>query len=346
MTADERWLRETLDDAVSDVEPRRSLDDITHSVRARPRRMAPWAAAGAGLLVAATIGGIALAGGLWSEEPDASPAGPATSSAPEPSPSSEETEQSEDAAGEPGVGSLPVYYVGDTPTGPRLYREFRAPASDGDALGEAVDMAVSVDPLDPDYRVPWPEGTTASARASDPGVVVVELDSDADLALRPEGMRADEARLAIQQLVHTAQAAAQARVKVGFIDDGQPMQRLLGEDIGLLTSEDDPMAVQAPVWIIDPHEGKRTDGRLQVEGRGAFFEANVSWQVLDAGTGRVVRDGFTMAQECCTLSPFSFTLPQLPGGEYVLRVYDADMSGGEGPGEQEDTKSFTVVAAG
>lgn len=347
---DERWLRDTLDDAVRDVEPRRGLDDIAASVRSRPRRVAPWVATGAGLLVAATVGGIALAGGLWSDEPQASPAGPATTSAPEPSPSSE---ASEDAAGEPGVGSLPVYYVGDTPAGPRLYREFRAPASDGDALAVAVDMAVSVDPLDPDYRVPWPEGTTASARASDPGVVVVELDSEADLALRPAGMSADEARLAIQQLVHTAQAAAQERVKVGFIGDGQPMQRLLGADIGLLTSEDDPMAVQAPVWIIDPHEGKRTDGRLRVEGRGAFFEANVSWQVLDPETGRVVSGGgrsdvtgYATAQECCTLSPFSFTLPQLPPGDYVLRVYDADMSGGEGPGEQEDTKSFTVDADG
>lgn len=339
---DDRWLRETLDDAVRGVEPRRGLDDVAASVRSRPRRVAPWAATGAGLLVAATVGGIALAGGLWSDEPKASPAGPATTSAPDPSPS---TEEPDDGAVDPGVASsLPVYYVGDTPVGPRLYREFRAPEGEGEALSVAVDMAVSVDPMDPDYRVPWPEDTSATAgRLLEPeGVVQVELDSPTDLTARPDGMSADEARMAIQQLVHTAQAVEQEPVRVVIARNGQPLGTVLGEPVPGPLSAGDPMSVQAPVWIIDPAEGTRTDGRLRVEGRGAFFEANVSWQVLDAGTDRVLREGFATAQECCTLSPFSFTLPQLPPGEYVLRVYDADMSGGEGPGEQEDTKSFTI----
>ena len=55
----------------------------------------------------------------------------------------------------------------------------------------------------------------------------------------------------------------------------------------------------------------------------------------------VVKDGFATAQECCTLSPYSFEVTAKPG-DYVLRVYDADMSGGEGPGEHEDTKAVTV----
>ena len=148
--------------------------------------------------------------------------------------------------------------------------------------------------------------------------------------------------MAIQQVVYTAQAVEQRPVRVVFVVDGRPVDTLLGEPVRQPISADDPMQVQAPVWIIDPAEGTATGGRLSVEGRGAFFEATVAWQVRDAGTGQVVREGSAMAQECCTLSPYSFTLPVLPVGQYSLRVYDADMSGGEGPGEQEDTKSFVI----
>ena len=55
----------------------------------------------------------------------------------------------------------------------------------------------------------------------------------------------------------------------------------------------------------------------------------------------MVKEGFATAQECCTLSPYSFVVLADPG-QYVLRVYAADVSDGEGPGEQEDTKRITV----
>ena len=65
----------------------------------------------------------------------------------------------------------------------------------------------------------------------------------------------------------------------------------------------------------------------------------MSWQLLQGG--EVVQDGFTTAEEGMTLSPYSFEVTAEPG-DYVLRVYDADMSGGEGNGEAEDTKQITV----
>ena len=50
-----------------------------------------------------------------------------------------------------------------------------------------------------------------------------------------------------------------------------------------------------------------------------------------------------MAKECCTLSPYTFTIPDVQPGDYVVRVYDQDMSGGEsGRPEAEDTKRLTV----
>ena len=49
-----------------------------------------------------------------------------------------------------------------------------------------------------------------------------------------------------------------------------------------------------------------------------------------------------MSQECCVLSPYDFTIKGVQPGDYLLRVFDEDMSGGEGPGEVEDTKRITV----
>ena len=77
-----------------------------------------------------------------------------------------------------------------------------------------------------------------------------------------------------------------------------------------------------------------------VNGRGAFFEANVNWELLQ--DGQVVDEGFTTAEEGMTLSPYSFEVTADPG-DYVLRVFEKDMSDGEGSGSPEDTKRITVV---
>ena len=349
----DRWLRDALDDAVADVESPDDLDDIrarieedAMSTRTRQR----WGAAAAGLAVAATVAAVALATGL--EDPD-EVGGPATSPSPssasgasEPTGPSDEPEPTEppDAAATPFDGPLAVYYVGDTPTGPRLFREFEAPpTATGDALALAVGMAVDRDPTDPDYRVPWPDGTEATASYDEEGALLtVDLSNadQADLRGRPAGMSDVEARMALEQLIHTAQAAVQDRAPVQFLLDGQRTDQLLGEPVSEPLAEGDPMQVQAPVWIIDPQDDTATN-TLQVDGRGAFFEANVSWQLLQEG--EVVREGFATAEECCTLSPYSFEIPDVPPGDYVLRVYDADMSGGEGPGEHEDTKRITIT---
>lgn len=353
----DRWLRETLDDAVADVEPRHDLDQVRARLeegavgrRRRPR----WAAGVAGLAVAATVAAVAFASGIVGADPDPNdPAAgwsPPPSATPDATPPDDASPTPDDASptheGTPPrlEGPLPVYYVGDTPAGPRLYREFRAPTTErGDALATAVQMALELAPLDPDYRTPWPAGLRAGSTYAD-GLLTVDLTApfvDVELVERPSAMSQDEARMAVQQLIYTAQAAVQERAPVRFLLDGRPLDRLLGQPVAEPLAADDPMQVQAPVWIITPQQGDDAAGSLQVDGRGAFFEANVSWQVLQGD--RVVKEGFATAQECCALSPYSFEVTGLPPGDYVLRVYDADMSGGEGPGEHEDTKSVTVT---
>lgn len=346
----DRWLNETLDDAVADVEPRHDLAGVRarieqEATRARTRHR--WAAAAGGLAVAATVAAVALATGLGGVDRADDGPGPAASATPAASeateaastPSQETSSPAAPASGSP----VAVYYVGETPTGPRLFREFRAPEGDGDDLAMAVGMATSVAPLDPDYRMPWPQGTEATASYDESGgLLTVDVrNAGTDLRARPGSTSAAAARMALEQLVHTAQAAVQARVPVRFLVEGRTTDQLLGEPTSEPLAEGDPMEVQAPVWVITPQEGEEVSGPLTVEGRGAFFEANVSWQVLQDGS--VVDDGFATAQECCTLSPFSFEVTDLPPGDYLLRVYDADVSDGEGPGEQEDTKRFTVT---
>ncbi|MCW2828738.1 MAG: hypothetical protein JWQ67_2354, partial [Marmoricola sp.] len=53
------------------------------------------------------------------------------------------------------------------------------------------------------------------------------------------------------------------------------------------------------------------------------------------------RHGFATATECCTLSPFTFTV-NAPPGDYTLVAHDTDPSNGEGVGLSQDTKRITV----
>jgi hypothetical protein len=79
---------------------------------------------------------------------------------------------------------------------------------------------------------------------------------------------------------------------------------------------------------------------ITVEGQAAAFEANVQWELKQGDA--VVKQGFTTAEECCTLSPFSFPIPLPAPGTYTLVVHDEDPSGGEGPAPWQDTKEITV----
>ncbi len=339
-TLDDR-LRHLVDDAVSDVDPAPALSEIRNRTKVIPmNRHRSWlvAAAAAVAVGAATVTTVALTrddGALPDRAgpaatSDGDPDGDTATTSPEPTPTATVPTQEQ---------AVPVYYVGDTPAGPRLFREFHGMTLPDDraataqaALVEAVDDTA----LDPDYRSPWAELDVTVGEVTMSGGTV-DVDLEGSLHDRPEGMSEAEAGMAVQQLVHTVQAAFQEPVPVQLLLDGARTDALLGVPVAEPLAAADPMEVQASVWIIEPQDGSDGTGFV-VTGRGAFFEANVSWQLLDGE--RVVKEGFTTAEECCTLSPYSFEL-DAPAGDYVLRVYDADMSGGEGIGEAEDTKRLT-----
>ncbi|HEX4978156.1 MAG TPA: Gmad2 immunoglobulin-like domain-containing protein, partial [Nocardioides sp.] len=338
---EEQRLRDLLDDAVSDVEPRRGLDAITSRTKVSSMSTRPWlyGVAGAVVATAATIAAFAVLGDdtapVSGPEPAASPSAVATKSA------TEEPTQDPSPTGEPQAQTVPVYYVGETGRGPRLFREFHQVRDDRDAATVAVTEAVAARPLDPDYGSPWSgTGVDAGSVSQEGGTITVDLVSDQGLRERPAGMSEAEASMAVEQVLYTVQGALQSRDPVQLLLNGERTDQLLGVPTAEPLAQGDETTTLAQVWIIDPQHGDTVESGAEVSGTGAFFEANVVWELRQGD--QVVESGFTTAEECCTMAPYSFRLPDVPSGDYVLVVKDQDMSDGEGPPPFEDTKKITV----
>jgi spore germination protein GerM len=322
---DESELRMLLDDAVSDVHPEGGTDEI----RARARR--PSAGRWLPLTVAAAVATVVVIGGaawLAQRQPEQTTAARTPSAPP-----------SQQASAEPRAraAAVPVYYVGDTAAGPRLFAEtHRVTETTEPDLQVAVQESLTGSPLDPDYVSSFRElGVTAIASTND-GTVTIDLSEPVN---RPRGMNAESARMALQSLVWTADAAASATGPVRFTVAGAPAARVLGIDTSAPVERAGADSVLSTVSISSPTEGATVPTRFEVTGQAATFEANVVWE-LKRGDN-VVRNGFTTAQECCTLAPYAFTVTA-PPGDYTLVVHDTDESDGEGIGTSQDTKDLTV----
>ena len=103
---DDQRLAALLRDAVADIEPADRLPEVRAGIPQR-RSNRRWAAVGGGsvLAVAATVTAIALA-----TSPGPTATDPDVADAPEPN---------------PVTTAVPAYFVGETPRGDRLYREFQ-----------------------------------------------------------------------------------------------------------------------------------------------------------------------------------------------------------------------------
>lgn len=346
---EDEQLRRLLDDTVRDIDPRDRLEEIRMRTTVTPLHRRPWVlgAAGAALATAATVAAVAVVGtnaGTPEEGPgfagspsaSAGATGPVTTG--EPSPTATADTQI----------TVPAYFLGDTPRGPRLYREFhrRSVVSEDDRLTAAAAAALGT-PRDPDYRSGWPDGVEAGSASLEGDVITVDLSTRGgpeSVRERPEGMTEQEASLALDQMIYTLQAAAQeGRPGVQFLVDGGRTDTLLGEPVSEPLAQSDPVDVQALVWITEPGEGAEVSAPFEVSGVANAFEANVQWELMQGRT--VVERGFTTAEAAFTFAEYSFEVPEVPAGEYTLVVHDSDPSGGaEGPGGvNEDTKNVTVV---
>jgi hypothetical protein len=331
-TDDDGELRRTLHDAVADVRPHGTFDDI----RSRTDKVVPMKRWFIPTIAVAAVMAAVVGGAFWlvnGNDSGGGPSGTPTHAASSPG----DTGTSESATGERAV---PVYFVGDTPHGKKLYREFQSQqicATDDCLLKASTVTALSGDPADHDYQVPWPSGTGLREVSYNGDVLTIDLTGD--LHDRPAGMSEADAGVAVQQLLFSAQAGlGKGRVPVQLLLDGKHTDTVLGVPASEPLAADNPDDVQALVQVDSPANGATVSQTFTVSGRAATFEANVVWELTE--DGKVVKHGFTTAEECCTLAPYSFDVTA-PPGSYTLTVHDTDESG-QGRVVNQDTKEITV----
>lgn len=344
-------IKDLLHEVADDLEPGDRLDAIraaTSSGRRAGRGW--WAAGGVGLVAASVVTAVALSTGGTPRDDDP---GPATSTSPSET-SDPPTSPASPTVTKPGTSAVAVYYVGDTPDGPRLYREFRR--LEGEPLAAAVSAATghAVDgpplaPADPDYRVSWPSMTRASAALSAEGdVIEITLGGDPQDDLRDRGDLSEaEAGLAVEQLVRTAQGAVGERLPVRFLLFGEITDQVLGVPTSEPLAAGSDLAVLAHVSLSDPSEGLLVDNDepFTVTGVGNSFEGNIVTRIERlSGVEEVVAEQPAIAGTYeDRLFPFevTFDLTAVPPGDYLV-VSRTDDPSGEGRVHVDDRR-ITIV---
>jgi hypothetical protein len=263
---------------------------------------------------------------------------PPASTPGEPAPAEPPASPVDDATAETVVA--PAYFTTQTPLGTRLAREFREVESD-DPGDELLALLAAGDTLDPDYGTLLPAGSARLLEGDD----TIRVEIPAEWVDRPDGLSAEDARLAIQQVVYSLQGLRQERLPVGFVRDGEPTT-MLGEPepVGGFVAGDQ-LEVLSLVNLTTPSEGQAVGETFTASGVASSFEATVEWQVRD-GADEVVLDGFATAEGWLDrLYPWETVVDvsSLQPGTYTFVALTADPSGGEeGPGPFEDTKTITV----
>jgi hypothetical protein len=245
--------------------------------------------------------------------------------------------------------ALPVYFVGpvgDAKPTYKLFREFlpgtvTLPATDEAKATAALRLAMNAQPYSntDGYLQPW-SGTRVTSVRVTPGRITVGLSSRG-----PQGFDRETQRLAVQELVWTAQAAVgKGTIPVRFEVPGQ------GSLYGSLPTDRDynrPAKDQlwkdlAPIWVTSPSRDQVLPASkpVVVEGQAIVFEATVSWQ-LSRGTTAVKNGHATASIGAPEQGSYSFELGRLAPGDYSIRVFETSMKDGTTT-TAEKTVSFSV----
>lgn len=322
----DRELKELLTDAVARVEPGYALDRIRERTGPTKRRW-PYAAGGALVLaVAASVAAFAVVG----PGPVPRATDPGSSTSPSDTSSATTTQ------------AVAVYYLGDTPDGLRLYREFRrVPA--GDPLNAALSLVFGGKPNDRDYFTGWFPDNFFGAEVVD-GVIRVEI-GDPELMIEHDPPTEQNA-MAIQQVIYTAQAAVQQRLPVRFYFDGNPTSTVFGQPTPEPLVNAPVLDTLALVSLTSPSEGLLVDNDepFVVDGVGNSFEGNIVTRIQRwEGTAVVAQEPAIAGMGEDRLFPFevTFDLTDVPPGDYAV-ISQTDDPSAEGR-FHTDTRRITIV---
>lgn len=336
-------LRRLLSDAVSDIEPADRIDELRASVHPSPRvipmaRSRSWYAGVGIVATAAVIGVIAYLTSVVGDKTNH--AGAASGDGTSPT-----TATATDTAAPPPAGDVrtyAVYYAGIDPKGhPVLFREVHRGPTAG-PVGALALHALSGRPLDPDYATGWQPGWLRSARTSPTQDVILVTAAASLPAAQPAGMSPQQARITVQQVVYTLQAAFHDRLPVQFVRHGVPVARVLG-----VPSADPIGAGKVPTTlslmsISAPNQGDVVRGsRLTVSGLNSGFEGTAAvW--LERNHHRFLSKATIGGGYPDRLVPWSVTLnvSRLAPGTYTLVASNDDPTGQNKPAR--DTRVITI----
>ena len=354
----ERQLRESLRRDAQRITPRERRTEILAMVHERtevaePRRrwVIPVAAAASVALIGAIAWGVSNPGGSQQVTPATSP----RSSTPATSATSATAAVTPDAPAPNAIGAttqvaLPAYFVGaNSGTADKfgLYREFvrtavPVGATTAQKAKAALNVAMNAQPFtnfEP-YVQPW-SGTKVENVTVTPSLITITLSGPGANGFTPE-----QTRLAVQELVWTAQAAiGQGTIPVKFVvADGSP--KLFGTYATDTTYNRPAKDLQyqdlAPIWILSPVRGQVFPAKAPVvaNGESCAFEATTQWQLKKGPTD--VRSGVTTASSGCPIrGTWQVNLGVLAPGDYTFRMFEVSMQDGKGV-VAETSKPFTV----
>lgn len=358
----EQRLREVLHQEANRINPHERRTEILamaqhknqqNAQNAEPARrwLIPVATAASVALIGAVVWGVSNTGGSQQATPAVSATSttaPSVAAEPVPSPSPAGTANGS-VAGATTQMALPAYFVGANSVGGTkfgLYREFvrsavPAGATAAQKARAAVAVAMSAQPFTSaaSYLRPW-TGTSVTNVAVTPSRIAITLSGPG-----ASGLTAAQSKLAVQQLVWTAQAAiGQGSTPVKFIlADGSP--KLLGSYPTAATynrpATDLQFEVLAPIWITTPARSQvfPAGAPVTAAGQSCAFEGTTQWELKKSGT--VVKSGFTTASSGCpTRGTWQVKLGALAAGSYTFRMYEPSMESGSVVAET--SKPFTV----